>query len=149
MECKHHNLLLVKSATTLNSVVILAIFCTIVYQHQQLIDLKGQVKISQDSVPRFTAHDLKLLSLLSLDEYPQWLPQKISLNAPSKDDRTKVWKSAPVNEERHRKQRSTDAKATSGSQRSSSRVNRTKTNFCSSCQKVCFERLKNPTASKV
>ena len=153
MECKQQSLLLLKSATALNSVVILAILCTIVYQHQQLIDLKGQIQISQDSVSRFTPHNLKLLSLLSLEENYRQQQQETPRNSPT-NERSKGSDAVPVYGERQTRKRtlrSINGKAAaSDDQRISNRVNMTNaTTSCSRCQQELLEKTKNPKGSKV
>ena len=148
MECKPQKLLLMKSATTLNSIVLIAVICTVVYQQEQLSYLQEKMKISQEDQPaRVILHDVQRTS--EEEKYHQKQRQKTAQKA-SLDGLSKSWKSAIVNGEGIRRKRSTDGKAFSDSQRTSSKSKTNTTSICGRCQSECFGgTIKNPGGSKV
>lgn len=116
METKHQSLLFLKSASSLNSLVILAVLCLVLYDNHRITKLEESVKIYQDKTG-FHRRDPKLPSLVSrLENYQQQQPQKTAQQT-SKVDSSKVLSSASVNGEKDERLR----RSANGNQRVSSK----------------------------
>ena len=144
MEGKQRSLLLIKSATALNSLLIFSIVCVVFYHHQRVAELELKVLIYHN-VERFSENGKQFSSLLPPKENQKaWgtalvngrinQPQHLRRRAreATKDDRSNVWNAPSINGGRGERK-------DSNRKPRSPRVNTTHTIHCSRCLKECFE----------
>ena len=156
MEGKQQSLLLIKSATALNSLLIFSIVCVVFYHHQRVAKLELNVLVYHD-MERFPKDSRQLSSLLAQQENQKVrsaVPLNVRRNQPQhvqgraretlKDRSSNVWNAASVNGGRSERKQSSR-------KRRSPRVNTTHTSRCSHCSHClneCFQ-LGSPKVSNL